>query len=39
MAMNKALHPGDDISTLYMSRKQGGRVLANVEDSVHTLIR
>ncbi len=32
--MHKALHPRDDVDRLYVSRKEGGRGLANTEDSV-----
>ena len=35
--MYKVLHPWDDIDRLYVSRKGGGSVLANIEDSVYTL--
>ena len=35
MTMHKALHPRDDIDRLYVSRKEGGRVLASIEDSVN----
>ena len=33
MTMHKALHPGDDVDRLYVSRK-GGRGFASIEDSV-----
>ena len=33
MAINKALHPRDDVDRLYVSRKEGGRGLASIEDS------
>ena len=33
MTMHKALHPRDDVDRLYVSRKEGGRGLANIEDS------
>ena len=39
MTMHKALHPRDDIDRLYVSRKQGGRGLASIEDSVDALIQ
>ena len=39
MTMHKALHPRDDIDRLYLSRKEGGRGLASIEDSVDALIR
>ena len=32
MTMHKALHPRDDVDTLYVSRKEGGRGLASIED-------
>ena len=34
MTMHKALHPRDDVDRLYVSRKQGGRGLASIEDTV-----
>ena len=34
VTMNKALHPRDDVDRLYVSRKEGGRGLANIEDSI-----
>ena len=34
----KALHPRDDVDRLYVSRKDGGRGLANTEDSVDASI-
>ena len=37
--MHKALHPRDDVDRLYVSRKDGGRGLASIEDSVDTSIR
>ena len=33
MTMHKALHPRDDVDRLYVSRKEGGRGLASIEDS------
>ena len=39
MTMHKALHPRDDIDRLYVSRKEGGRGLASIEDSVDALIQ
>ena len=39
MTMHKALHPRDDIDRLYVSRKEGGRGLASIEDSVYALIQ
>ena len=38
MSMYKALHPRDDVDSLYVSRKEGGRGLASIEDSVDTSI-
>ena len=38
MTMPKALHPRDDVDRLYASRKEGGRGLASIEDSVDTSI-
>ena len=32
MTMHKALHPRDDVDRLYVSRKEGGRGLASIED-------
>ena len=32
--MYKALHPRDDVSGLYVSRKKGGRRIASIEDCV-----
>ena len=37
--MHKALHPRDDIDRLYISRKEGGRGLASIEDSVNAWIQ
>ena len=37
--MHKALHPGHDIDRLYVSRKEGGRGLASIEDSVDASIQ
>ena len=37
--MHKALHPGDDVDRLYVSRKEGGRGLASIEDSVDAPIQ
>ena len=39
MTMHKALHPRDDIDRLYVFRKEGGRRLASIEDSVDTSIQ
>ena len=37
--MHKALHPRDDVNSLYVSRKEGGRGLANIENSVDASIQ
>ena len=37
--MNKALHPRDEIDRLYLSRKEGRRGLASIEDSVDASIQ
>ena len=34
ITMHKALHPRDDVDRLYVSRTEGRRGLANIEDSV-----
>ena len=39
MTMQKALHPKDDIDRLYVSRKEGGRGLTSIEDSIDALIQ
>ena len=39
MIMHKALHPRDDVDRLYVSRKEGGRGLASIEDPVDTSIQ
>ena len=39
MTMHKALHPRDDVDRLYVSRKEGRRELADIEDSVDALIQ
>ena len=39
MTMCKALQPRDDIDRLYVSRKEGGRGLASIEDSVDASIQ
>ena len=38
MTMHKALHPRDDVDRLYVSRKEGRRRLASIEDSVDASI-
>ena len=37
--MYEPLHPRDDVDRLYESRKEGGRGLASIEDSVDASIR
>ena len=39
MTMHKVLHPRDDVEWLYVSRKEGGRGLSSIEDSVDTSIQ
>ena len=39
MNMHKALHPRDDVDRLYVSRKEGRRGLASIEDSVDASIQ
>ena len=39
MTMHKALHPRDDVDRLYVSRREGGRVLTNIEDTVDASIQ
>ena len=39
ITMHKALHPRDDGDRLYVSRKEGGRGLACIEDSVEASIQ
>ena len=39
LTMHKALHPRDDVDRLYVSRKEGGRRLASIEDSVDAWIQ
>ena len=39
MTMHKALHPRDDVDILRVSRKEGGTVLASIEDSVDAWIQ
>ena len=36
---HKALHPRDDVDRLYVPRKEGGRGLASIEDSVDASIQ
>ena len=37
--MHEALNPRDGVDRIYVPRKAGGRGLANIEDSVNTLIQ
>ena len=39
MTMHKALHSRDDVDRLYVSRKEGGRELASIEDTVDASIQ
>ena len=39
MTMHMALYPRDDVDRLYVSRKEGGRGLASIEDSVDASIQ
>ena len=39
MTMYKALYPRDDVDKLYVSRKEGGRGLVSIEDSVYASIQ
>ena len=39
MIMHKALHPRDDVDRLHVSRKEGGRGLASIEDNVDASIQ
>ena len=39
MTMHKALHPRDDDDRLYVPRKEGGRGLASIENSVDASIQ
>ena len=39
MTIHKALHPGDDVDRLYVSRKEGGRGLASIGNSVDVSIQ
>ena len=39
MTMYKTLYPKDDVNRLYVSRKEGGRGLASIEDSVDASIQ
>ena len=37
--MHKALHPRDYVDRLYLSRKEGGRWIASIQDSVDASIQ
>ena len=39
MTMHKVLYPRDDVERLYLSRREGRRGLASIEDSVNTSIQ
>ena len=39
MTMHKALHPRDDVDRVYVSREEGGRRLASIEDSFDSKIQ
>ena len=39
ITMHKALHPREDVDRLYVPRKEGGRGLASIEDSVDASIQ
>ena len=39
MTIHKVLHSSDDVDTLYVSRKGGGRGLASIEDNVDASMR
>ena len=39
MTVHKALHPRDDVDRLYVFRKEGGKGLVSIEDSVDTSIQ
>ena len=39
MTMHKVLYPRDDVDRLYVSRKEGGREHARIEDSVDISIQ
>ena len=39
MTLHKALHPRDGVDRPYVSRKEGGRGLASIEDSVDASIK
>ena len=39
MTMHKGLYPRDDVDGLYVSRKEGGRGLTSIEDSIDVSIQ
>ena len=39
MTMHKALHPRDYVERLYVSKKEGGRGLTSIEDSIDASIQ
>ena len=39
MTIHKALHPRDDVDRIYVSKKEGGRGLTSIEDSVDSSIQ
>ena len=39
MTMHKTLHPRDNVDRLYVSRKEGGRGLASIEDTIDASIQ
>ena len=39
MTVHKDLHPSDDVDRLYVSRKEGGRRLASIEENVDASIQ
>ena len=39
MTMHKVLHPRDDVDRLNVSRKEGGKGLTSIEDSVDASIQ
>ena len=39
MMLHKALHSREDVDKLYMLRKEGGRGLAHIQDSVDASIK
>ena len=39
MTLQKVLHPRDDVDRLYVSRREGGRGLTSIEDSVDASIQ